>query len=452
MDSETDDRFSAGEGFRGGLHPAAFSGRRDEMAALDAALDRSVRLRAPQFVTVVGPLGIGKTRLWAEWLAGVSGLGFRIARVALSATGRGQAGGNLIGALLRHRFGISPSFSPEAALVQFRAEMQRVFSDRRVAEVAALLGRFLGFELRESPLSQAIGSTPSQARDLAQAVLCRFLEEDARESPLVVAVDDLHLADEESLDILERIPGELGQSAVVVVGTARHDLIVRRPGWGQRADGSVRLELGPLGRSELDEMIQSVLDAAAAGGAPLPAALLERAAVESGGNPYFVEQLLHVYSRHGVLVAVPGQGWSFDAEKAAAAPISLNPEESSVARIASLSPLEREVLARAAIFGTVFWTGGVVALGRVTGEPTDSVAVFAPDQSILDLRDILAHLATRDLLAPVAESSLPGDAEWAFKHVRDAELLLSGVNATALGQMRRFAAQWLESRGVSFRW
>lgn len=417
------------------------------MAAFDAALDRAVRLRVPQFVTVLGPLGIGKTRLWAEWLSGVSGLGLRIARVALSATGGGQGGGNLIGALLRQRFGISSHFSPEAALVQFRGEMQRVFSDRRVAEVAALLGRFLGFELRESPLSQAIASTPSQGRDLAQAVLCRFLEQDARESPLVLAVDDLHLADEESLDILERIPGELGQSAVLVVGTARHDLIVRRPEWSRRAAGSVRLELGPLSRSDLDDMIQSVLDAAAAGGAPLPTALLDRAAIESGGNPYLLEQLLYVYSRHGVLSAVPGQGWSFDAEKAAVAPIPLNAEEAAVARIASLSPLERDVLARAAIFGTVFWTGGVVALGRVAAEPTDLVAVFAPDQSILDLRDILTDLATRDVLRLLPESSLPGDAEWEFRHARDAELVLVGTNATALGELRRFVAQWLESRG-----
>src|SRR5881394_2793032 len=105
MDSETDDRFSVGEGFRGRLQPAAFAGRAEQMGMLDVALDRAERLREPQFVTLLGPLGVGKTRLWAEWLADLPRPGLRIARVALSAFGRGQPPGNLIGALLRQRFG-----------------------------------------------------------------------------------------------------------------------------------------------------------------------------------------------------------------------------------------------------------------------------------------------------------------------------------------------------------
>src|SRR4029079_2372180 len=110
-------------------------------------------------------------------------------------------------------FGIAPTMGPEAALVQFRNEVQAVFRDRRVAEVAALLGRFLGFDLRESPLSHALADRPQQGADLARAVLCRFLEKDAELAPLVVAIDDLHLADDESLDILEKIAVELGEAA-----------------------------------------------------------------------------------------------------------------------------------------------------------------------------------------------------------------------------------------------
>jgi tetratricopeptide (TPR) repeat protein len=422
-------------------------GRAEEFRDLDAALDRAIRFHAPQLVTVIGPLGIGKTRLLAEWLAEVQGPGLRVVRVSLSMPGMAGASGNLIGALLRRRFQLGPDLGPEAALAQFRLELQRVFGDRRVAEVASLLGRFLGFELAESPLSQAISSAPGQAADLARAVLCRFLEQDARESPLVLAVDDLHQADNDSLDVLEKLAAELGEASIVVLATARPELLVRRPEWG-RGDGSAsRLDLRPLGRRDMDAMIRSILGAT--GPEPLPSALVNRAEIDSGGNPFLLEQLLHGYRREGVLAAENGEGWWFDAERAASeeAILLLGPEETALGRVASLTAAERDVLQRGAAFGAMFWTGGLVALGRLGAEPPDPKAVFAADASIPEVRAVLEQLAARDILLRVEESSLPGDAEWTFKHPHDRELAVAGSDPEQMAHRRRFAAQWLESRG-----
>jgi len=460
-------------GGRGRLHPALFTGRDREFQALDRALERAVTLREPQFVTVLGTLGMGKTRLWAEWLGEMTGPGLRVMRVALSAMGGQPGDGNLIGALLRQRFGIAPHHGPEAALVQFRTEIQRVFGDRRVAEVAALLGRFLGFDVRESPLSQALVITANQGADLARAVLCRFLEQDAHTAPLILAVDDVHLADDQSLDILERLPGELGESSVVVLVTARHELLVRRPDWGRsRANsgelteltgtdrarrsrvleprpGAHLIDLPPLGRADLEQLTRTVLGVPE--GEQLPAALVDHVTAQSGGNPYVLEQMLHLYSRHGVLAPQPegavDGGWLFDPRKAAIERVAISPEQAGRGRIASLSAAEVAVVTRAAIFGPVFWTGGVVALGRLMTEPADPVAVFGPDPQIAQVRDILAELAERDLLRAAAESSLAGDVEWTFKHPADVALILEDIEASELVAWRRFAAQWLESRG-----
>ena len=433
------------EGGRGRLHPAAFRGREAEFQALDRALERAVTLREPQFVTILGTLGMGKTRLWAEWLGEMGGPGLRVMRVALSALGRDPSDGNLVGALLRQRFGIAPHHGPEAALVQFRAAVQQVFGDRRVADVAALLGRFLGFDLRESPLSQALVTTANQGADLARAVLCRFLEQDARASPLILAVDDVHLADDESLDILERLPGELGEAAVVVMMTARHELLARRPDWGRGSGSNLRLELPPLAPTDLEGITRAVLNVP--GDVVMPAALIEHVIVQSGGNPYVLEQVLYLYSRDGVLVPEVDGGWRFDPRRAAAERVALSPEQAGRGRIASLTAEELAVLTRAAIFGPLFWTGGVVALGRLMTEPSDPVAVFGPDPAIAEIRDVLAELAERDLLRVSAESSLPGDVEWTFRHPEDVSLILADIEASELVAWRRFAAQWLESRG-----
>ncbi|MEO5770266.1 MAG: tetratricopeptide repeat protein, partial [Polyangia bacterium] len=139
--------------------------------------------------------------------------------------------------------------------------------------------------------------------------------------------------------------------------------------------------------------------------------------------------------------------WWFDAARADAEKLTLRPEEAAQSRVASLSPAEQEVLVRAAAFGPVFWTGGIVALGRMGAEPVDQVTVFCPDSAIPEIREILERLAARDLVTVVADCSLPGDVEWNFKHPRDAELLLRVADPELLARRRLFAAQWLESRG-----
>src|SRR5262245_29707770 len=151
------------------MQTSAFVGREAELGALDAALERAVRFRAPQAVTVVGALGMGKTRLLDHWLERrQAALPVRAVRATAVAMGEGETAPprSLIGALLRHRFGIDDSVDASEALRRFRAELRTVFEDRRVAEVAALLGGFLGFELPESPLLRALVGKPEQGADL----------------------------------------------------------------------------------------------------------------------------------------------------------------------------------------------------------------------------------------------------------------------------------------------
>jgi tetratricopeptide (TPR) repeat protein len=430
-----------------------FFGRETELAALDAALARALRFQAPQTVTVVGALGFGKTRLVDEWLATKTPEEVRVVRAA--ATKRDRESGAapvaprpraLLAAILRDRFQLDGAPDEVQALAWFRAELQRVFGDRRVADVASLLGGFLGFEMPESPLTQALVGKPEQGSDLARAVLCRFLEQDALAQPLVLVIEDLHDADEESLEILQTLSGELGEAPLLVVATARPELLVRRPTWGRTEGSSVRIDLGPLARAAVDALIRARL-----GVDEIAAELLNRAAVESGGSPYLVEQLLDVYKQHGILAAHTGEEWWFDVERADRERMALTREEAAEMRMAALSPAERDVLARAAVFGGVFWTGGVVALGRLGGAPVDAATVFAPDPAIAEIHQILDRLGERDIVMRLPDSALPGETAWGFKHSLEQTLVESAVEPE-LGRRRRvFAAQWLESRGGAAR-
>jgi tetratricopeptide (TPR) repeat protein len=426
------------EGKRGG-----FFGRETELAELDAALDRAVRFQAPQTLTVLGPLGFGKTRLVDEWLRANEGAGLRVVRATAARPEAGAAAPRaLVASLLRDRFQLDGAPDPEEALPAFRAQLQGVFGDRRVADVASLLGDFLGFEMAESPLVQALVGKPEQGAELARAVLCRFLEQDARERPLILVAEDLQEADEASLDLLAELGQELGEAPILLVTTARPDLLVRRPSWGRTAGSFVRVELGPLGRGALDAMIRDTL-----GADEVAPELLDRAAVESGGSPYLLEQLLAVYRTHGILVAETGDGaWLFDAARASRESMALTGEETAEMRLAVLTAAERDVLARGAVFGGVFWTGGVVALGRLGGVPADEAAVFAPDPAIAEIKQILADLAERAYLTRVPESELPGETAWGFRSALEEARAEADVDPELARRRRVFAAQWLESR------
>jgi tetratricopeptide (TPR) repeat protein len=436
-------------GQRRALRTPSFVGREEAKRALEAAIERALRFGAPQFVTIVGGLGMGKTRFLNEWSAACERRDmFRVVRASarrpapeMTADPGEMEPFGLLAGILRDRFGIPEDAEPEQTATLFGAELRSVFGDRRVAEVAGLLGRFLGLGLPESPLGQALVSRPDQEADLARAVLCRFLEADAALRPLIIAIDDVHLADDRTLDVFEQMAGELGEAPIVFVANTRPELYVRRPGWGRGPGSQARLDLSPLSRLEMDVFVRSVLDADA-----LAPGLAERAAIESGGNPYLLLRLLGAYQLHGVLLPETDRNWWFDQERAPFVSLELEPEASAQSRVAHLGPAERDLLTRGAAFGAIFWTGGVVALGRLSAEPPDPTAVFAPDPSIEEARTMLGRLAESNFVMALPASTVPGEAEWSFCNEIERNLLLGSLDPELGRRRRRFAAQWLEGR------
>jgi tetratricopeptide (TPR) repeat protein len=425
---------------------AGFVGRRAEVAALDEALGRAVRFNVPQTVTLIAADGLGKSRLLDEWLAVHHGEQLRVVRAAVEpAIGPGIAAprGALIAHLLRVRFGLA-ELGPDEALLQFRAQVQEVFGDRRILELSTLLGRFLGFDQPESPLGSALAGRPEQGAELARAVLARFLEQDAAGRPVIIIGENLQDADDDSLSELENLAAELVDAPILIVATARPELLVRRPGWGRGGGKHTRIDLQPLTRMEVDLLVSSFLGPSAL----VPAGLGEQVAAESAGNPQLVGEVLRAYREHGILVGGQGgEGWRFDRARAARQHPTATREEVAHARITVLTPAERDVLSRAAIFGGEFWTGGVVALGRMTVAPPDEAAVFAPDPTITEIHQILESLRERGFVERVGKSSIPEETAWAFCQTIERRLLEADAASELTKRRKVFAAQWLESRG-----
>jgi len=430
-----------------GLDQVAFAGRASELAQLDAALERAAHLRLPQRVTVCGAAGIGKSRLCRAWCARwpgpdeAPGAGAR----ALFVPGGGPGPFDAVAALVRQRMGLQDADAGQAAR-EVRDHLQHVFGDRRVGEMAALLGSLIGLEVPESPLGGVLGRRAPRRDDLAIAVLARVLERDSAAGPLAIVLEDVDRADDRSLELLQALVAELAEGALLIVATARPEIFARRPSWGSEANHA-RLDVGPLARAQLETLMRAML-----GDDDLVPAFVDRAVAESGGNPALLEQLLRVYRQHGILT-VEGQpsarGWMIDLERVARETMAMTPDEAAQKRIAALSDAERELLSRGATLGPVFWTGAVVALGRLGVEPTDGVRVFAPDPAIRAIQQTLGGLRDRGYLHGPADSTVAGEIEWRFQNAAEFELCRGRVPPELMQRRKAFAAQWLESHLAS---
>src|SRR5919109_413841 len=201
----------------------ALVGREEELAALEQEFDAAVAAAGCRLITILGEPGIGKSRLVLELLASVE----PEARVL---TGRCLSYGEgitywALGEIVRRAAGIEKEDDPATA----RRRIESLLAGTEDAEaVAALIAQALGLERG----SGATGEIAWAARRLFEAL--------ARERPLVVAIEDLHWAEQALVDLVEQLPA-LARGPILVVCLGRPEALDARPEWPGRV---IRLEDG----------------------------------------------------------------------------------------------------------------------------------------------------------------------------------------------------------------
>ena len=472
---------------------AVLVGRATEMRALDAALQDVTKRGVARTVTIVGAAGIGKTRLVRDFLLRARQYP-RAPRVFRgSARERGPAYESFA-RVLRARFGIVEGTDPEVAKTQVRTHVASVFEDRKVGDVAYFLGQLLELSYPDSPLIKAVEGDPQQLRQLRRAVIKRFFEEDAQRPakstgspddttpmrvpvggapptappslnvggapptpptappsldsvPLVLVFDDLHHAHEDSLDLLSYLVEYL-QAPILLLCLARPDMLARRDGWAKLGGaGHTVLQLAPLSETDASAVMEELLQPC--GNVEEVQDLVDAASTLAGGNPALLEQMVRIFHDMGVLeVADPlaeEERWIVHPDRLASVRLPITVEDAVQARIAALSPEERELLERAATMGSVFWLGGLVAIERkAAAAPEIWGAGLPPDAA--KIRKTLGDLTERDYVLRLPDSSFPGDEEYVFKHNLEREALIRMTSAGSARGHHAALAAWLSSK------
>jgi class 3 adenylate cyclase/tetratricopeptide (TPR) repeat protein len=384
----------------------ALVGRDRELGVLREALARVRAERSPQLVTLVGVPGIGKSRLVYE----LSKIADAEPELIWWRQGRSlpYGGGVSFGALaemVKAQAGILETDAPDAAAAKLAQMTGQVLGGMPEAEwVRPHLGALAGLGGRA-----ALGGGRSEAFSAWR----QFVEALAEARPLVLVFEDLHWADDGLLDFVDYLAEWVGQVPLLVVGTARPELLARRPGWGGGKPNAVTLSLAPLADADTARLI-GLLRGRAVLAAGQQAVLLAQA----GGNPLYTEQYVQMLAQHG------GAGQL---------PVPDSVQGIIAARLDLLAPSDKRLLQDAAVIGTVFWPGAVAALG---GGPGGG-----------ELEERLHGLERRQFVRRDRASSVGGQAQYAFTHVLVRDVAYGQIPRAARAGKHAAAAGWIESLG-----
>jgi predicted ATPase/class 3 adenylate cyclase len=313
-------------------------GRQGEMAVLKAAAGQTLGGEG-QVVSVVGDAGIGKSRLVDELAAHAEGLGMRVLRGSCVSYGSAMAYLPWT-ELLRAFLGWAAQDAPAQRRKKLRAALAAV--DPSLTEWAPIVAGVLGLALPETPLTRALDAKLRKERFFD--LVGQMLESQARECPLLLIFEDLHWADPISLELLDYVARNLGDSPVLLIGVRRPD--GAQPQWDDLPHHRA-IDLQELAAQESRILAATLLQI---GTLPseLEALILRRAQ----GNPFYVEEVVHMLRERGYLISENG-GYRLAGDVSSIEiPETINGVVMS--RIDSLDEGSRTVLRVASVIGRVF--------------------------------------------------------------------------------------------------
>jgi class 3 adenylate cyclase/tetratricopeptide (TPR) repeat protein len=358
-----------------------FVGREDELRLLKEQLHATTRDQRPRLVSILGPGGIGKSRLVWEFEKYLDGLTESI----MWHRGRSPSYGDgitfwALGEMVRRRAGLTEEDDPDTTrqrIADTVAEHVPDPDERQIVEPALLT--LLGVET-----SEATG------RDRLFPAWRLFFERISERGTVALVFEDLHWADAGLLDFIDHLLDWSKSKPILVVTLARPELFDRRPDWGAGRRTFTALALDPLSDDAMRELLAGVVPG-------LPDAAVEAIVRRAEGIPLYAVETIRMLLAEG---RIERDGDVFrpvgDLSKLSA-PETLRALIGS--RLDALDAADRSLLQDSSVLGQVF-TAETLAV--VTGTPE------------AELEPRLAGLARRELLEIEADPKSPERGQYRF--------------------------------------
>jgi class 3 adenylate cyclase/tetratricopeptide (TPR) repeat protein len=371
-------------------------GRRREVDLLVGAFERARQERSPELVTVMGVPGIGKSRLVLELFDWVE----EQPELIYWRHGRCPPYGDgvtfwALGEMVKAQAGILEGDGEEEAGRKLRAAVADPWIESHLRALVGLPGA-------------AEGS--ADRRDEAFTAWRQFFEGLADHNALVLVFEDVHWADENLLDFLDHLVDWASGVPMLVVCTARPELLTRRPSWGGGKPNALTISLTALSDEDTARLLGELLERSVLA-ADTQAELLARA----GGNPLYAEEYARMLRERGRIERLPESVQGLIA-----------------ARLDLLEPEQKSLVQDASVVGKTFWLG---ALERLTGD----------DRSSIERQ--LHSLERAEFVRRERSASIAGEVEYSFRHLLVRDVAYGEIPRAERAERHRLAADWIGGLG-----
>jgi predicted ATPase/class 3 adenylate cyclase len=447
---------------------APMVGRDVEMELMHAVSSRALHENSPHLVTIFGLPGIGKTRLAREFLRQPAEMPAtpepatsgkrrtsrrarprsRAARVSdqpVILEGRCPPYGEGItywplADMLRAYCGIRALEEPEAARARLAQCVTSVLSRAGRGDDSALIAAYLGYTIGIESRARRTSLLPADAQQKQEGLLRAwkiFFEALAQPTGLIVLIEDVHWADDALLDLIEFVAERATEAPLMLLCTARPELLDKRPEWGGGKRNYVTIGLEALSSVATQQLMRELLP-----GATVPQSLRQGIVRKTEGNPFYIEEIVRMFVDLGILIHAdaPDVGWRVAPEWEGQSEVYDPGIPDTVqgvlnARLDLLAAEELDVLQHASVIGRYFWPSALVAL--------------APHLERARLEVVLQALTEKELLIfadhSVTSVAPPDEPIYSFNHALTREVVYGAIARTRRAHEHERVAAWLEN-------
>jgi class 3 adenylate cyclase/predicted ATPase len=404
---------------------APMIGRDQELAQLRRGADDLLVNRRSQFVLITGEAGLGKSRLTAEFKASLDHSWFRVLEGHSLAYRRVSYW--LIRDLLYSYLGIPSNLPAQQVRERLkRAVYQLMGTDGE--EALPYLEHLMALPFSNPQAGERLQRMEAgQLRHQTFLTLRDLLLLEAQTRPLLVILDDLHWADEASLDLLTFLMDILRQAPVFILAISRYvqpGALERVVNWARQnlVERFLHLQLQSLNHDQTRELLNLLLSIP-----NLPEKLRDQILNRSAGVPFYLEEILRTLIDQGVIQNLGGRWAVMPGMDTTSLGVPDTLQELLLARFDRLEPVQRHTLQVAAVIGKDF----SLPLLR---------AVLPADES-KDLPITLSSLVEREFILPQKDAPA---TEYTFRHILMSDAIYSTVLRKERSAMHGRVAETIE--------
>ncbi|HEX8025305.1 MAG TPA: AAA family ATPase, partial [Candidatus Limnocylindrales bacterium] len=384
----------------------------EELRQLKDLHHAAERERKPRLVSVVGPAGIGKSRLAWEFLKYIDGL----ADTVYWHAGRSPAYGDgisfwALGEMVRSRAGLVESDDEATSRRKIHAMvLERVPDPDEQSWIEPALLALLG--LRAEVVSEQLF-----------AAWRTFFERLAQDAPVILVFEDFHHADSGLIDFVDHLMEWSRGVPITVLTLSRPDLLERRPDWGAGKRTFAGIHLEPLPPAAMQALLAGLVPG-------LPPKAVDGIVARAEGVPLYAVETVRMLLAQGKLALEDGTYTPTGSIDDLAVPETLTALIS--ARLDGLDPADRVLVEDAAVLGQSFTLGGLAAISGIPAA---------------ELEPRLRSLVRRELFVLDVDPRSPERGQYRFVQALIREVAYNTLAKKDRKARHLAAARWFESLG-----